>query len=520
MNNSWTEGTFEGLLESAPDAMVIIERSGSIVLVNSRTEELFGYTRSELIGQKIEILLPERFRGPHVRQRDGYFSRPTVRPMGARIDLFGRHKQGKEFPVEISLSPLQTQSGLLVTGAIRDISERKQIENDLKRAREAADAANRSKSEFLANMSHEIRTPLAGILGYAEMLIHYCKTDEERKDYGVKIKRNADNLTELINDILDLSKVEAGALKLEQIPFPLMKEVEAVLTLLQLQAEEKGIGIETLVDRPIPDWIVGDPKRLRQVLINLLGNAIKFTEEGKVTLKIKLDRNAGHQKQLQKPLLSFEVIDTGCGIDPASHGKLFRPFVQADSSTTRKYGGTGLGLALSLRLARAMSGDLVLRESTPGKGSTFVFTLDPGALEKHDRTAHAETPPSHGQRDIRLDGVRVLVAEDNADNEHLVTQFLTHAGATVEVARNGVEAVAMVQSRKFDVVLMDIQMPILDGCEATRRLRSEGYKLPIVAVTAHAMVEERERCMAAGCSDFLTKPLDVAVLLATVQKLS
>ena len=221
MKKRWTEGTFQSLLDSAPDAMVIVDTDGTIVLVNTQTEQVFGYSRNELLEQKIELLLPERYRGKHVAQRDGYFKSPRVRPMGAGYELFGRHKSGGEFPVEICLSPLQTEDGLLITSAIRDITDRKRVEEELKRARELADEANRAKSEFLANMSHEIRTPLAGILGYLEMLEHYCKTEEERKDYIAKTRRNANNLTELINDILDLSKVEAGALKEEHVKISL-----------------------------------------------------------------------------------------------------------------------------------------------------------------------------------------------------------------------------------------------------------------------------------------------------------
>ncbi len=515
MNRAWTEGTFQGLLDSAPDAMVVVRADGNIVLVNSRAEHIFGYTRGELLGQKIEILLPARFQKSHIPHRDGYFKLPRVRPMGEGLDLYGCHKDGHEFPIEISLSPLQTAEGLLVTSAIRDTTEHRKAEAELKRAREAADSANRIKSEFLANMSHEIRTPLAGILGYLEMLELYCKTDEDRKDYIAKAKRNANNLTELINDILDLSKVEAGALQVEQLKFSLSVEIEGVLSLLQGQAEEKSIVLESLVERPIPLNIVSDPKRFRQILINVLGNALKFTQAGRVTLRVRYVKATGN-----RPVLELSVTDSGCGIAAEAHTKLFEPFVQADSSTTRKYGGTGLGLALSRNLARALGGDLVLTESVPGKGSTFTITIDPGNCdslgEGCERVGRAL--PAANSDSLRIDGVRILLAEDNTDNELLISQFLTRAGGKVSIVRNGLEAVEMALSERFDVVLMDIQMPVMDGYAASRKLRKESFASPIFALTAHAMIEEREKCREAGCDEIFTKPLDFAVLLGTIQK--
>jgi len=503
------------LLESAPDAMVIVEKDGTIVLVNSQAEKIFGYARSELLGQKMEILLPDRYRGSHVGQRTGYFTNPRVRPMGAGLELFARRKNGEEFPVEICLSPLKTQQGLLVTSAIRDVTERKKIEKELKEAREAADAANKSKSAFLANMSHEIRTPLAGILGYAEMLKHYCKTDEERTDYIYKIKKNADNLTELINDILDLSKVEAGALNVERIKIHLMNEVESILSLLQDQAREKGLAIETIFEQPLPKYLVSDPKRIRQILINIVGNAVKFTEKGKITIRVF------QKKEKEKVRLYFSVKDTGCGLPSEAQSRLFQPFVQADSSTTRKYGGTGLGLALSRRLAKALGGELELTESVFQVGSTFTFSLDPGYVEDLSMQNEAEKKNALGDiKSIRLEGVRVLLAEDNESNEELVTKFLRHAGATIEVAKNGSEAISLALAEDFDIVFMDLQMPVMDGYTATEKLRQKGFKKPIVALTAHAMIEEREKCFAVGFTDFLTKPINISRLLKTVAKLT
>jgi CheY-like chemotaxis protein len=338
------------------------------------------------------------------------------------------------------------------------------------------------------------------------MLINYCKTDEDRKNYATKIKRNADNLTELINDILDLSKVEAGALKIEHLRLSLADELDGTLSWIQDTAHEKGLGIETIMERPLPTMIISDPKRLRQILTNVIGNAIKFTESGKISVRVKMEGK----------LIAFCVEDTGCGISAASQQKLFEPFVQADSSTTRKYGGTGLGLALSRRLARALGGDLVLVESVPNKGSVFKITISAG----DSSSLHSDASSHHSEAGVDLKGLQILLAEDQADNAHLISTLVTKHGGNVVWARDGQEAVAQASRQTFDIILMDLQMPVLDGYKATKQLREAGTKTPIIALTAHAMSGEKEKCLAAGFSAFLTKPLNFPALLGTLQQLT
>ncbi len=517
MDLKWSETVWRGLVESAPDALVMVDVEGSILYASAQTKRLFGYSREELLGQKIECLLPERFRERHVGQRTHYFQSLRVRPMGAGLELFGLHKSGTEIPIEISLSPLETPEGFLVTAAIRDISDQKRAQEELRKAREVAEAASRSKSEFLANMSHEIRTPLAGILGFSEMIALYCNSSEERKSYLEKIRRCADTLTELINDILDLSKVEAGALKVELISINIVSEIESVASLFQNSASEKNITFDVRYERPLPETIVSDPTRLRQILSNLLGNAIKFTDSGSVSLRIFKDKKDPNR-------LCFEVKDSGVGLSPEEQTRLFQPFSQADSSTTRRFGGTGLGLTLSRRLAEALEGELILVESAPGKGSVFQLSIPihlrgtPAAEAPNlkDETADREERASWP----RLDNVRILVAEDNIDNQEMLKRFVEAQGALVELAGNGKIALDMARSGHYQVILMDVQMPELDGYEVTRALRKENITTPIIALTAHAMSDEREKCLASGCNEFLTKPLNVKKLIYTVHQYS
>jgi PAS domain S-box-containing protein len=511
----WTEAVWRGLVESAPDALVMVDVDGNIVYVSAQTQRFFGYTREELLNQKIECLLPVRFRERHVGQRSSYFESLRVRPMGAGLELFGLHKSGAEIPVEISLSPLETPKGYLVTAAIRDISDRKRAQEELRKAREVAEAASRFKSEFLANMSHEIRTPLAGILGFAEMIALYCNSSEERKSYLDKIRRCADTLTELINDILDLSKVEAGALKVELLSINTVSEIENVASLFQHVAAEKHISFEVHYDRPLPEWIVSDPTRLRQILSNLLGNAIKFTDQGGVSLHVFTDKADSNR-------LCFAVKDSGVGLTPEQQTRLFQPFSQADSSTTRKFGGTGLGLALSRRLAKALDGELTLADSARGRGSVFQLSIPikPKGFVGAE-TAAIEAPPTGTEERAswpRLDNVRILVAEDNPDNQEMLNRFLGAQGALVETASNGRTALNLAKGGTFQVILMDVQMPELDGNEVTKQLRKHNITTPIIALTAHAMNDEREKSFAAGCNEFLTKPLDVKKLIYTVHK--
>ncbi len=382
---------------------------------------------------------------------------------------------------------------------------------ELTEARNLALQAAQVKSEFLANMSHEIRTPLTAILGFTDVLADPHLSTTEHATTLDTIRRNGEHLLSVINDILDLSKIEAGKLRLDAVPCRLADVVHSVTALMEPRARDTGLAFAVEYDGPVPDEIRADPTRLRQILVNLLGNAIKFTPAGSVRLVIRFERRR----------LRFDVVDTGIGVAPEVQARLFTPFTQADPSTSRRFGGTGLGLAISRRLARLLGGDLRVR-SKPGAGSTFTLEIDPGplattALVTHPTPAPAPAPATTPESDAPLRG-RVLLAEDAPDNQRLVCFYLRRAGAEVDVAENGIVACALALARSYDVVLMDMQMPELDGYAATARLRAAGYRGPIVALTAHAMDGDRDKCLQAGCDDFATKPIDRPVLLGLVRR--
>jgi len=390
-------------------------------------------------------------------------------------------------------------------------------------AKDAAEVASRAKSDFLANMSHEIRTPMTAILGYSDLLLQQGTSKSEREDFVQIIHRNGNHLLGIINDILDISKIEAGKMTVERIPCSPRQLASEAISLMQVRATAKGISLQIEFRGPIPDFIQSDPTRLRQILINLLGNAVKFTELGGVRLVVSLLDSP----ETPNPRIGFEVIDTGVGMQPEQMSSLFKPFAQADTSMTRRFGGTGLGLAISKRLAQMLGGDIT-GTSVVGKGSSFLISIETGPLEEIRMSdgftkvlpVTTDAPSDKPAADSQLSG-RILLAEDGIDNQRFITFVLKKAGVQVTVADNGQIALDYVHSaheeeNPFDVILMDMQMPVMDGYTAASRLRSEGYRGPIIALTAHAMAEDRQKCLDAGCNDYATKPIDRQSLLRTV----
>jgi signal transduction histidine kinase/DNA-binding response OmpR family regulator len=393
----------------------------------------------------------------------------------------------------------------------------------IREAKEAAESASVAKSQFLANMSHEIRTPLTAILGFAENFLEPGTPESERQHAVTTILRNGEHLLGILNDILDLSKIEAGKLAVERIQVSPTRLAADVVAIMRVRADAKGLTLALRYTSAIPETILTDPTRLRQILINLLGNAIKFTERGAVELHVALEQDTG------EPRLRFDVIDTGIGMTPAQINRLFEPFSQADGSTTRRFGGTGLGLAISRQLARFLAGNVTV-ESDPGRGSRFSLTVATGPLEGGaliEEPREPAQPSGHFERvdfsAVHLEA-RILLVEDSPDSQLLIASFLRKLGAHVEVADNGKsgveKALASVRSPSpFDLVLMDIQMSGLDGYAATRRLRLEGFRPPVIALTANAMSGDREECLAAGCDDYAVKPINRSQLVRQIQTL-
>ncbi len=409
-----------------------------------------------------------------------------------------------------------TEAGTKLEKANQNLTEEidyvKRMEVELKQARDNAEEMSKAKGEFLANMSHEIRTPMNGVIGTLQLL-EDTRLDEEQQEYASTAHKSANSLLTILNDILDLSKIEAGKLNLEIIPFDLREIMHDLITLYALKSEQKGIEIKSQVDTRIPPVLIGDPTRIRQILLNLVSNALKFTSEGSVSINADVQSLEQHNT-----VIRIEVKDTGIGIDESVRDKLFNAFTQADGSTTRKYGGTGLGLAIVRQLVGMMQGELGI-DGAPGEGSTFWFTLPLKISHETPKTDHKSQP---SQMQHKLHG-RVLLVEDNPINQMVARKMLEKIGVETELAGNGQEALDLLNEHNFDAVLMDCQMPVLDGFNATRQLREREQEqqrkpLPVIAMTANVMEGDRERCLEAGMNDYIGKPFTNEGLHSTLQR--
>ncbi len=505
---------YRSIVEMSQEWIWEIDLTGKCVYTNTRVIDILGYSIGEFLQKKFAQLLHQED-SLAVREQ---LSRLIAEKQGWRGWLLRwRHKDGSLRYLESNADPIVNKEGEVTgfRGADRNVTGRKQAEDELRQAKESAESANRAKSEFLANMSHEIRTPMNAIIGLGYLALQTELTPQQR-DYLGKIESSGRALLSLINDILDLSKVEAGMLILEQTEFSLSELLERAAALFALEVREKGLELRFTRDPRVPESLVGDPYRLLQVLQNLLSNAIKFTEEGEVLLGITVTQ----PPEGDEVILRFEVRDTGIGLSPDQLNLLFQPFTQADGSITRRYGGTGLGLSICRRLVSLMGG-AITAQGTPSEGSTFSFTARFGiGSQRYTPTAPAANDAVQVKLDsAALEGIRVLVVEDQPLNQQVARELLTAAGVLVTIAPHGLDAIRMAEEERYDLVLMDLQMPVMDGYAATRQIRTQrsSAELPIIAMTAHAMENERGRCLEAGMNDYLSKPIDVRTLYRTLQ---
>lgn len=494
------------LFENALDAVVGMNADGLVIDWNKQAEAIFGWNKTDVIGKRMsDTIIPVRFREAHENGLKRFFKSGKGPVLNNRLELSALHKNGREFPIELTVTPIHADGTWAFYAFLRDITERKQFERDLKDAKEIAEASNRAKTAFLANMSHEIRTPLGAVVGFSELLASENITAQEKEDYLRTIHKNSETLTNVINDILDLSKIESEKIQLDIVSVNVQELLSDVTMPLRKLAEQKGLKFELTIRGDFPPVIRTDPFRLKQILTNLLGNAIKFTQTGSVSLVV----------QGRKNLLEFTVTDTGIGINEEQAQQLFQPFSQADSSLVRKYGGTGLGLVLSRKLAQLLGGTVTLSSPGEGQGSTFTATIEMIA-------APEEYLPEKTRNNIssyRLENLEILLVEDSPDNQILVKKFLSVVGANVTVVSDGEAAIDQTKKHVYDVILMDLQMPKMDGFKATRILRSQGIKTPIIALTAHAMKDERTRCLQSGFDEHIAKPIDRDLLIERIAEI-
>ena len=504
-----SENLTRSILDQAAEAIIVCDSDWYITRANPEAQRIVGVNPVLLPFDKAFRLLNEKgemFSLAEMKRHD-----QQTRGLSASI----RCADQTVIEISMSISHINKEStGHWHVITLTDVTPIKRIEK-LKAAKDAAETANTLKTSFLANMSHEIRTPLGAIVGFADLMKESDVAPEVRKQYLEIISRSGKALTVLIDDILDLSKIEAGGMDVENIDVSLTELMNDIILLFSHKTSSKGISLSVVLEENIPEKFTSDPSRLRQILVNIVGNAVKFTQKGQVEILVSVANSKKGDKQI-----IFRVRDTGAGLSDEQKKRIFAPFTQGDESTTRKFGGTGLGLVLSRRLAQALGGDVVLESSKPGLGSVFCISV---SLNSSDATILPVLSPvvmlgkiSSPPIALRLQGLKILVVDDSPDNQILFESLFISRGAQVKIAGNGREAVDQALENEFDLIIMDIQMPVLDGYSATKELRSKGYNKPIIALTAYAMKEEKERCIAAGCNAHLSKPINIPTAIETI----
>ncbi|MGF7033455.1 PAS domain S-box-containing protein [Paenibacillus mucilaginosus] len=511
------EHRYRALTEHALDAVIVMNADGRIIEWNQRAEIEFGWLEKEAVGEELaELIIPPSYREQHKRGLARFTSTGEGRILNKRLELTALHRNGYEFPIELTVTPVKWGKSHLFSAFVRNITGRKQAEEELIQAKERAEAGAKAKSEFLATMSHEIRTPLNGITGMTSLLMETDLTPEQQEcvDYLVKSQKA---LLSVITDVLDYSKIDSGNIQLDVEPFDLSVCLEETIDLFYSEARVKDLKLSCHLDPQIPAVLLGDAVRIRQVLLNLVGNAVKFTEHGQIQIHAQLlGREQGSLR------LKFSVHDTGIGVPKELEERLFEPFYQLDSSSTRKYGGTGLGLAISRKLVHLMGGEIWIENSSEA-GATFAFTvMVEGGEPEHEQDAPTSIIADEGEWLDRLDQMRILIAEDNPDSQKVLLKMLEKLGYKTDLAATGVEVLEHVRKQRYDLVLMDIQMPELDGLEATKeihRTMSPQTRPQIIAVTANAFQSDKERYLATGMDGYISKPFSLEQLRDLLQRI-
>jgi len=514
------------IFEASMDCILFTDESGKILEFNRAAEVVFGYLRQEVIDRNmIDVFVPPELRDRQRTNVERYMGAGELGSMlGRRLETSMIRKNGEPFLAEMTMQPIplaEDATGFAVF--VRDITAVKKAEEDLVHAKEAAESANRAKGAFLANMSHEIRTPMNAIIGMTELVLG-SELDNEQRDYLRTVLESGNSLLALLNDVLDFSKIESGRADLEETEFNLRQSVEESIRSFLYRAKQKALGLSFEISPDTPEWFVGDPLRLQQILVNLVSNAIKFTDQGSICVHVHTVSTIE-----DTAVLRFEVSDTGIGIPANKCRKIFEEFEQADSSTKRRFGGTGLGLAICARLVQMMQGEIGV-DSEEGRGSLFHFTVSLGLPEDRPRTAETfVTPPvvliansdaaGGGKPES---GLRILLAEDSPANQKLALGLLKKHGHHVIVANSGKEAYDAFLAQPFDLILMDVQMPDMDGFEATMAIRAaeRDSHVPIIAMTAHALKGDQERCLEAGMDDYIAKPVRAQTLFEAVSRVA
>ncbi len=505
-----SEERLRAIMDATPDCIFCVDGTGRAVDVNQAVEAVFGYRRADIIGRRpVDIVIPERFRPALEVGLRRYVEAGEVPDAKARHEMKAVRADGSEFFCEVTIAAARSRERHMVVACLRDVTARKQREYELRQAKESADIANRAKSDFIARMSHEIRTPMNAVIGLSSLLVH-TPLDAAQKQHVDLIEKSATHLLALINDILDFSRLDAGHSELEVRPFDVQDLVQGAVAVARSLPGAARLAITSSLAPDIPARLEGDARRLNQILLNLLGNAVKFTDGGAVTLSCRMVERHGGAARLR-----FAVEDTGIGISPEMRSRLFMPFEQGAEAAARQAGGTGLGLAICRQLVESMGGALGV-DSTPGAGSTFWFELD-FDVAANDLAASA-IPEARGQRQLS-----VLVAEDVPSHQILVRALLEKMGHRVEIEADGSAALAAAKTGRFDLVMMNVRMPVMDGLAASRAIRAlEGpaAAVPIVGLTAFGQPEDKARALAAGADDCLAKPIRPLELAAVIERVT